>query len=158
MSFVFAEALPKGNEYTPLEDCFKVMAYLQDKTPKGTFSNARISLIEGVELNIWYLRDENIHTEDLCIILNLGLTMDEFLKMTAKVAEEQASNVVTLNPAPLHIQLKALMELRATYGDVVERVHTSDSSPHLTVLTFPNAAQQVRDGFNAGLRSSIKPI
>jgi hypothetical protein len=158
MSFVFAEALPTGSLYTPLEVCFKMLAYLQDKKPSGAFSNARVSLIEGVELQLWYLRDENIHIEDFCVILNLGLTMDAFLKMTAELVEEQASNVVVLNPIPLHIQLKAVMELRGLYGDAVTRVHTSDANSHLTVLTFPDAAQQVRDGFNAGLRGSIKSI
>lgn len=158
MSYVFAEALPEGQAETPLENCFKLMAYLQDKSPRGNFSMSRIALIDGVDLIIWYLRDENIHDEDFCVILNLGLHMDEFLDMTAKIAAAQASNVIELDPEPLHIQLKAVLELRALYGDVVNRVHTSDKQSHLTVITFPNVAQQVRDGFNEGMRACIKSI
>lgn len=158
MSFIFAECVPTGQPHTDINTCLDLMQFAQGMQVQGTYTRALVKPLAGVDMYLWLMRDVAVHNDDLYVILNLGLTMDEFLAEIGKLNDEQSGKVVPLRPMPAPLQVEAAITLRGIYGDVVNKVYTSDTMPHLTVLTFPDAAPKLRKEFAEGNRSKLKPV
>lgn len=159
MSFVFAECVPHGQPFTPVDDCINTLEFLNGLHVRGTFTRAYVTAkIKGVDLHVWLMKDDFIHDDDFHVILNMGLDMDTFLAEVKRLAEQQESNVVELSPKPLHPQVSAMIFLRDCYGGKVNRVYTCDNTPHLTVVSFPGMAEKVRKEFADGVRAKMKSV
>ena len=157
MSFIFAEAVPKGQPPSELTECFSLLRYLGNSFVRGTFTQSTLNILHDVDMHVWFIRDEEHHNEDYYVILNLGLTMDEYIAMAAEIAERQSSNLLEFDPPPAHAQMRLTHELRKRYGEVTW-LYTSESRPHLTVIGFPNVAHLMRKEFNDGARAKIKSV